>query len=188
MIRSNLGLGPWDAFHLGLHLVTGISIGTASILVGLLIIAGTLFIGIRPGPGTLANMLLIGIFVDLILPVVPEASGLVWSLAYFLTGIVITGLATGCYIGAGFGKGPRDGMMMGISARTGWSVRRVRTGIEVAVLAGGWLMGGTIGWGTILFTLLIGPATQWGLQLFRVTIESPVSKAEPEGANVRTAA
>lgn len=179
MVRSELGLGPWDAFHQGIHELTGMSIGAASILVGFVIILGTLLIGVRPGMGTLANMVLIGVFIDLLLPVVPAAEGWGWALGFFLGGIGLCGFATGLYIGAGLGKGPRDGLMIGISQQSGWSVRRVRTLIELAVLACGWMMGGTIGVGTLLFACAIGPATQWGLQLFGVAASGAV-RAEGE--------
>lgn len=169
MIRSNMGLGPWDAFHVGIHMLTGMSVGVASIVVGVLIIAGTTLAGERPGAGTLANMVLIGVFIDLLLPVIPEASGWLVGLPMFASGVVLCGFATGLYIGARLGKGPRDGLMIAISEHTNWPVRRVRTVIEVAVLAAGWLMGGTVGIGTILFTVGIGPVTQWGLQLFGFT-------------------
>ncbi|HEX7048908.1 MAG TPA: hypothetical protein VF188_01750 [Longimicrobiales bacterium] len=171
MIRSGLGLGPWDAFHVGLHRLTGMTVGVASIVVGLVIIIGTLFIGVRPGPGTLANMVLIGVFIDLLLPLIPAQAGGWLGLAYHVTGIVLTGLATGFYIAPGFGKGPRDGLMLGLAGRTGWSVRRVRTGIEATVLVLGWMMGAKIGIGTILFAAGIGPVTQWGLRLFGVVPE-----------------
>lgn len=169
MIRSNLGLGPWDAFHVGIHVLTGMSVGVASIIVGLLIVAGTTLSGERPGAGTLANMVLIGVFIDLLMPVVPEASTWLVGLPMFAAGVVLCGFATGLYIGARLGKGPRDGLMIAISEHTNWPVRRVRTAIEIAVLAAGWLMGGTVGLGTILFTVGIGPVTQWGLQLFGFT-------------------
>ncbi len=173
MIRSQFGLGPWDAFHVGLHTLTGITVGTATILAGLVIVIGTAFIGVRPGPGTLANMVLIGVFVDLLLPRVPAAEGWVWGLAYFAAGIGIAGVATGMYIGAGLGKGPRDGLMIALSERSGWPVRRVRTLMEASVLLAGWLMGGPIGVGTVIFTLAIGPATQWGLGFFGVLPAAP---------------
>lgn len=166
MIRSNLGLGPWDAFHVGIHMLTGMSVGVASIVVGLIIVAGTTMAGVRPGAGTLANMVLIGVFIDLLLPVVPESSTWLVGLPMFIAGVVLCGFATGLYIGARLGKGPRDGLMIAISEHTTWPVRRVRTIIELTVLVAGWLMGGAVGLGTILFTVGIGPVTQWGLQLF----------------------
>lgn len=165
MIASRLGLGPWDAFHVGIHKVTGMSVGTASIVVGLVLLIGIWFIGVRPGPGTLVNMVLIGVFIDLLLPIIPPASNWLWGLIYYIPGVVLCGLATGFYIGAGLGKGPRDGLMLGLHERTGWPVRRVRTLIEVAVLGLGVLMGGTIGVGTLLFAFGIGPAAQWGLRV-----------------------
>lgn len=166
MIRSELGLGPWDAFHVGLHRLSGMSIGVASIVTGLAIVAGTLLLGIRPGVGTVANMVLIGVFLDLLLPWLPSATGWGWGLGYHLSGIALVGVATGLYIAAGFGMGPRDGLMVGVSERTGWPVRRVRTLIEMSALAAGWAMGGTIGVGTVLFTLTVGPSVQWGLHRF----------------------
>ncbi len=165
MIESNLGLGPWDAFHYGIHRYTGITVGTASILVGLAIQALTWFIGVRPGAGTIANMVLIGVFIDLLLPILPAATHWSVGLAFYVAGILICGLATGFYIGAGLGKGPRDGLMIAVSQIVGWPVRRVRTLIELTVLLLGWLMGATIGVGTLLFALGIGPAVQWGLRV-----------------------
>lgn len=173
MIHSGLGLGPWDAFHVGLHQLTGLSVGNVSILVGLAIVAGTRFLGIRPGPGTLANMVLVGVFTDLLLPRVPDAPGWGWGVAYYASAIVLAGLATGMYIGAGLGKGPRDGMMLGITQHSGWPVARVRTVIEVSVLLAGWLLGGSIGLGTLLFTATIGTSVQWGLKLFGVIPRTP---------------
>jgi uncharacterized membrane protein YczE len=168
MMRSGFGLGPWDAFHQGIHGLTGISVGTASILVGLVILAATWPLGVRPGPGTIANMLLIGAFLDLTMLVLPPATGTVMGAAYYGAGILACGLATGLYIAAGLGKGPRDGLMVAVSERTRWPVRHVRTGIELSVLLFGWLMGGTVGVGTIAYTLLIGPAVHWGMATFDV--------------------
>lgn len=168
MMRSQLGLGPWDAFHVGVHGLTGISVGTASILAGAVIILGTWLGGERPQAGTLVNMVMIGVFLDLVLPHVPTAHGWWWGLAYYLSGIALCGLSTGLYIAPGLGKGPRDGLALRVSAYSGWPVRRVRTLIELGVLGAGWAMGGPIGVGTIIFSLLIGPSMQWGLQLFGV--------------------
>jgi uncharacterized protein len=166
MIRAEIGLGPWDAFHVGLHLLTGISVGGASILAGLAIVCCTVWIGVRPGPGTLANMVLVGVFLDLMLPLVPAAGGWIDGVGYFIAGVALCGVATGMYISAGLGEGPRDGLMVGMSRRTGWPVGRVRTVIELSVLGSGWLMGGQIGFGTVLFALTIGTSVQWGLRLF----------------------
>jgi uncharacterized membrane protein YczE len=177
MIRSGLGLGPWDAFHVGLHHLAGISVGAASIVAGAAIVLASLRIGVRPGWGTLANMVLIGVFVDLLLAVVPHADGVAVAVAFHLVGIGLCGLATGFYIAAGLGKGPRDGLMIGLSERTGWPVRRVRTAIELVVLGLGWAMGGAIGVGTLLFAFGIGPVTQWGLRVCGVGTAPPPSPA-----------
>ena len=165
MIRSRLGLGPWDAFHVGLHRLTGLTVGTVSIVVGLVIICGTWFMKVRPGAGTLVNMVMIGVFIDLLLPVIPDAAGWGWGFLFYLAAIVVFGVATGLYLGAGLGSGPRDGLMIGLSERSGWPVRRVRTLVELVVLAAGWAMGGQVGVGTILFAFTVGPAMQWGMQI-----------------------
>lgn len=185
MIRSQLGLGPWDAFHVGLHRITGLTVGTVSILVGLAIICGTRFMGVRPGAGTLVNMVMIGVFIDLLLPVVPIAPGVVSGLAYYAVALIVFGLATGLYLAAGLGSGPRDGLMIGLADRTGMPVRRIRTLVELLVLAAGWAMGGRVGFGTVLFAFTGGPAMQWGMQLFglipgrRATATSPVALVPP---------
>src|SRR5690606_30836912 len=108
MIRSELGLGPWDAFHVGISLWTPLSIGVASIVTGLAVLAGSALLGVRPGVGTLANMVLIGVFIDLLLPHVPTARGWAMGLAYYLPALVVLGLCTGMYIAARLGSGPRD--------------------------------------------------------------------------------
>ena len=179
MIRSGLGLGPWDAFHVGVSLQTGISIGAASIAAGLAIVLGSLWIGIRPGPGTLANMVLIGVFIDLTLPVVPRAGHRAAGLAMYVAAIAACGLATGFYIGAGLGKGPRDGLIVGLARRTGRGVGPVRTLVELAALACGWAMGARIGVGTLLFALGIGPAMQWGMRVCGADERRPPAAAEP---------
>ena len=170
MFRSGLGLGPWDAFHAGLSATTGITIGQASVVVGLVVLAGSMAMGVRPGPGTWANMVLIGIATDAALPLVPAAAalggGMATALGYFVLAILIGGYATGMYIGAALGAGPRDGLMVAMSARLRWPVRRVRTIIEGTALLMGWALGGRLGIGTILFVAGIGPATQWGMRRF----------------------
>lgn len=173
MIASGLGLGPWDAFHVGVHNLTGISVGMASIIVGLFLLIGIWFMNVRPGIGTLVNMLMIGLFIDLLLPLLPPATNWLWGLSYYVPGVLICGLATGFYIAAGLGTGPRDGLMLGLHQRTGWPVRRVRTLIELLVLGVGVLMGGTIGIGTLIYALGIGPAAQWGLRICGALEERP---------------
>jgi hypothetical protein len=168
MVSSRLGLGPWDAFHQGLAERTGITLGTASVFVGLAIVAFSWIIGIRPGVGTLANMVLIGWFIDLFAPWIPAAPSYLWGYPYYAVAIVICGLSTGFYISAGLGKGPRDGLILGLVARSGWPVRRMRTLVELAALGFGWAMGGSVGVGTLLFAFGIGPAMQWGLHVFGV--------------------
>jgi uncharacterized protein len=165
-IRSHLGLGPWDAFHYGLHVQTGITVGMASVVAGFAILLLNTALGIRPGVATVMNMVFIGVFTDLLLPVVPDATSLAAGFAYFAFAIVLVGLSSGAYIGAGFGHGPRDGLMMALTVRTGWSVRRIRTLLELVVLAVGWSMGGMVGIGTVLVALTIGPSVQAGLRLF----------------------
>jgi uncharacterized protein len=176
MIASGLGLGPWDSFHVGLNARTGMSVGAANIVCGLLIVAGSWLIGIQPGIGTIGNMVGISIFLDLLQSLIPAASDWRVALAFHVAGIVLCGLTTGVYIAAGLGKGPRDGLMVGMSQRTGWPIRRVITALEILVLACGWLMGGPIGVGTVMFALGIGPAAQWGLKLCGALDSQPQSQ------------
>jgi uncharacterized protein len=178
-IRSEFGLGPWDAFHYGLHLQTGITVGVASITVGLAIVAISAACGVRPGIGTLLNMLLVGVFIDLLMPLVPVAPSLPLAAAYCGTAVVLAGLSSGMYMGAGFGQGPRDTLMVALVRRSGRSVRRIRTIIEVVVLLLGWSMGGTIGIGTVVITLTIGHSVQWGMRLFGAipATSSPIQAA-----------
>ena len=173
MIRSGLGLGPWDAFHVGIHRLTGISVGTASILAGIVIVGVSMLLQARPGPGTLANMVLIGIFTDLMLEVLPPAPGMAIGLPYHLGGIALIGLSSGMYLGARLGAGPRDGLMTALAARSGWSIARTRTVIELSVLGLGWAMGGTLGVGTVLFAVGVGPSVQWGMRLFGLLPPKP---------------
>ena len=166
MIRSGLGLGPWDAFHFGLHRLTGLTIGMASILAGVLVVGISIALRSRPGPATLANMVLIGVFTDIVLRLLPAAGHWGAGVAYHLGGIALMGLATGMYISAGLGAGPRDGLMAALSARYHWSIQRTRTLIELSVLAAGWAMGGVLGVGTVMFAVLVGPSVQWGMRVF----------------------
>jgi uncharacterized membrane protein YczE len=168
LVRAGLGLDPWDVLHQGLGHRLGLAIGTVVIVVG----AGVMLLWIplrqRPGIGTVSNAVLIGICMNLALQGLPADLPLLVRVLEMLAGVVLCGVATGMYIGADLGPGPRDGLMTGIARRTGRSIRLVRTGIEVTVLATGWLLGGTVGIGTVLFAVGIGPLVQVFLPLFDV--------------------
>jgi uncharacterized membrane protein YczE len=165
-VRSKLGLDPWDVFHQGLGNHLGLRIGTVVIVVGVAVLL--LWIPLRqwPGLGTMSNVVLIGLSMNWSLDLLPHGAPLGVRIGEMLGGIVLLGIATGMYIGATFGPGPRDGLMTGLARRTGRSIRLVRTGIEVTVLAAGWCLGGTVGIGTVLFALAIGPLAQIFLPLF----------------------
>jgi uncharacterized membrane protein YczE len=165
LVRSRLGLDPWDVFHQGLSVATGLSIGTCTIAAGAVVLLLWIPLRQRPGIGTVANVVLVGIALDAALLVLPATRETALRWTYLVVGIVLNGIATGAYIGAGLGPGPRDGLMIGL-ARRGWSVRVVRTAIEVSVLIVGWLLGGTVGVGTVLFALTIGPIVHLTLPAF----------------------
>jgi uncharacterized membrane protein YczE len=175
MLRANLGLDPWDVFHQGLASRVALSFGALVNLVGLAVLLLWIPLRQRPGVGTIANVVTIGLAVDATLAVLPPFEGLAVRGAALLAGVVLNGLAGALYIGAGLGPGPRDGLMTGLVRRTGWSIRLVRTGIELSVLALGWLMGGTVGVGTVLYALAIGPLVQAFLPL--VAVGSPTKAA-----------
>jgi uncharacterized membrane protein YczE len=156
LVRSELGLDPWDVFHQGLSLSSGIPIGVCTILAGAIVLTLWLPLHQRPGLGTVANVILVGVSLDFVLSFLPTPDGMQARWAFLLTGIALNGVATGAYIGAGLGAGPRDGLMVGLAAR-GFSLRVARTVIEVAVLVAGFLLGGTVGIGTLLYALMIGP-------------------------------
>jgi len=159
-VRAGLGLDPWDVFHQGLAKHTGLTIGGATALVGVVVLLGWIPLRTRPGVGTVANVIVISVTVDAALLVLPQPATLPVRTAMMVGAVVLNAVSTVMYIGAGMGPGPRDGLMTGLVARTGWSVRLVRTGIEVTVLATGWLLGGTVGVGTVVYALGIGPLVQ----------------------------
>jgi uncharacterized membrane protein YczE len=165
LVRSRLGLDPWDVFHQGLSVASGLSIGTCTIAAGAVVLLLWIPLRQRPGVGTVANVVLVGVSLDVALLVLPATDEPVLRWTYLIVGIVLNGIATGAYIGAGLGPGPRDGLMIGL-ARRGWSVRVVRTAIEVSVLIVGWVLGGTVGVGTVLFALTIGPIVHLTLPAF----------------------
>lgn len=160
MSRSLLGLNPWDVLHEGLMHRTGLTFGTVTVVTAVTVLLLWIPLRQRPGIGTIANVVLIAVSVDLVRLVLPPQQHLAVQIPLLLGGIVLNGLATAMYVGARLGPGPRDGLFTGLTARTGLSVRLVRTALEVCVLAAGWLLGGTAGVGTVLFALSIGPLTQ----------------------------
>ena len=168
MVRAALGLDPWDVFHLGLSLHAPLSMGMLVNLVGAIVLLLWIPLRQRPGIGTVANIFVIGTVLDLTLAVLPDLEGLALRTAALLAGVLINGVAGAMYIGAGLGPGPRDGLMTGLVRRTGWSIRLVRTAIELSVLAIGWMLGGVVGAGTVLYALAIGPLVQAFLPLFTV--------------------
>ncbi|GAA0803749.1 membrane protein [Spirilliplanes yamanashiensis] len=178
MIQAHLGLNPWDVFHQGLAESTGLRFGLVVIAASVAVLLLWIPLRQRPGVGTIANVLVIGVAVEATLAVLP-APGALWARAGFLVGgVLLNGVATGMYIGARLGPGPRDGLMTGIVARRpGLSVRLVRTAIEVLVLAVGWLLGGTVGLGTVLYAVAIGPLAQVFLPLF--TVPGPAARRRP---------
>ena len=168
MLRAGLGLNPWDVFHQGVADRLGWSIGTVIIATGAAVLLLWIPLRERPGIGTISNMLFVGLAANWGLSVLPGALGLPMQIAYLAGGIVLQAVAAGTYIGAGLGPGPRDGLMTGLVERTGWSIRTVRTGIEVAVVAAGWLLGGTVGIGTLVYAAAIGPLVQVFLPLLTI--------------------
>lgn len=168
MVRAGLGLDPWDVFHQGLSGRVGLSIGLLVNVVGALVLLLWIPLRQKPGIGTIANVLIIGTAMDLSMMVLPELSGLPIRIGALVVAIVVNGVAGAMYIGAGLGPGPRDGLMTGLARRTGWSLRVVRTGIELSVLAIGWLLGGTVGVGTVIYAFAIGPLVQAFLPLFTI--------------------
>jgi uncharacterized membrane protein YczE len=170
-IRAGLGLDPWDVFHQGLADRTGLSFGTIVIVVGALVLLGWIPLRQRPGFGTISNVFVVGIAVDVALALLPAAGSAPVAVAMLLAGVGLNGVAGGAYIGAGLGPGPRDGLMTGLVRRTGRSVRLVRTTIEVTVLAVGAALGGTVGVGTLVYALAIGPIVHAVLP--RLTVPPP---------------
>ena len=168
MVEAGLGLGPWEVLNQGIAQQTGLAIGTVSILLGIPILALWWPLGERPGIGTVCNVLLIGTATNVTIDLVPTPpdEALAIRLALMLGGVVIIAIGSGLYLGTDLGPGPRDGLMTGVSHRFGWSIRRARTAVELSVLGIGWLLGGTVGIGTLVFAFGIGPLVQMALGVF----------------------
>ena len=172
-VRAGLGLDPWDVLHQGISRHTGLAIGTVVIIVGAVVLLGWIPLRQWPGLGTISNVVLVGVSMNLSLLWLPHPHLLVARIGMLAGGIVLCGIATGMYIGANFGPGPRDGLMTGLARISGRSIRLVRTGIEVTVLVIGWILGGTVGLGTVAFAVAIGPLAQIFLPLFAIGAVAP---------------
>ena len=175
MVQAGIGVAPWDVLTQGLSHQTGLDFGLLTNIIGGVVLLCWIPIRQRPGFGTLANVLLIGPSAQLGLWILPKQTALGFQLLFLAGGILLIALATGLYIGARMGPGPRDGLMTGIHARTGWKLWLIRTAIEVTVLLIGWALGGNFGPGTIAFALLIGPLVSVTIPWLRV----PLAKAAP---------
>lgn len=192
MVRAGLGVGPWGVLDQGLTRRTGMTIGAASAMVGVAVLLAWIPLRNRPGVGTVANVVVIAVAIDAGLAVLPTPSALPVRVACMLGAVVLNALATVLYVGAGLGPGPRDGLMTGLVARTGRSVRSVRTAIEATVLTAGWLLGGTVGIGTVVYAFGIGPLVQMFIRLtparllavsgWAAATETPVRRADPQVA------
>lgn len=166
MVRAGIGIDPWTVFAQGVSLQTGIGIGWVTNIVGFLVLLLWIPLRQKPGLGTLANILLVGTSMQATLAVFPAIDGFALQVLVFLLGMMLVAVASGLYIGADFGPGPRDGLMTGLRARFGWPIWAARLVVEASVLLAGWLLGGSVGLGTILFALGIGPLVHRTLPLF----------------------
>ena len=175
LIRSNLGTSPWAVLEVAFSKLTGITPGRMSILVGLVVLVGALVLREKIGWGTLSNILFIGLWEDMFLGMIPsmEDNHLIQT-SMLLAAIFIMGIASAIYIGVDAGAGPRDSLMLALHRTTGVSIRLARGAIEIIVVLIGWLLGGPLGIGTVIFALLIGPSVQWAFRLFRVQTHKPV--------------
>jgi uncharacterized membrane protein YczE len=160
LVRSGLGVMPWDVLHQGLARHLGLSMGTVTIVVGALVLLAWIPLRQLPGVGTVSNVFVIGLVLDRVLAVLPAPSLLWVRVAFVVLGVLLNAVATAAYIGVHLGPGPRDGLMTGLVRRTGGSVRLVRTALEVAVVLSGWLLGGTLGLATVVYALAVGPLVQ----------------------------
>ncbi|MFI1016963.1 YitT family protein [Streptomyces sp. NPDC020965] len=181
IVRAGLGLEPWGVLHQGLSELTGLTMGVVTTVVGALVLLLWIPIRQRPGLGTVSNVLVIGVAMDATLALVPEVRGLLVQIPVLIAGIVLNGTATGLYIAARFGPGPRDGLMTGLHRVTGRSIRLVRTGLEAAVVATGFALGGSVGVGTVAYALAIGPLAQMFLRVFAVAEPGPAAAVAESG-------
>jgi len=175
IVRGAIGVAPWDVLAQGIDNHTHLGFGLITILLSGVVLLLWIPLRQKPGAGTLFNALLIGPSADVGLWLIPADLDLWVRVLFFASGLLLIAIASGLYIGAHFGPGPRDGLMTGLHARTGWKIWIVRTGIEVIVLGIGWVLGGNVGIGTVLFAVLIGPLCQRTIPLFAISRPAAVS-------------
>jgi uncharacterized membrane protein YczE len=170
IVESRLGVNSWNVLHTGISQIAGITLGRATQIVAFTVIILGWIMGIRPSFATFANMYFVGLFIDLIMQnnIVPPSNSYFMQWAYLLAGTAVFGVGCGIYINAGFGTGPRDSLLMGIVRKTSWSIKGVKTGLEITVLIAGIILGGQFGIGTIVHTLTVGIVLQWAINFFKL--------------------
>ena len=178
------GIGPWDVFHYGLFKQFGLTIGSWSIITGFIILAFTsLYTKKMPQLGAFLNMLLLGLFIDFFLYILPDPVTLLSQGIVFIVGIVVLGYGIGLYVTSGLGAGPRDGIMLLIVEKTGWRIDWVRNGIEIAVLFFGWLLGGPVGIGSIVIAFMLGKIIQFSMPQCKTLLDTMLNYREPMSSN-----
>ena len=185
LLLAGLGVDPWDVFHQGLSRRIGLGVGTWAIIVGVGVLLVWIPLRQRPGVGTVCNVIVVGLVIDVMLATIHPVHGLPAQIAVMVGAVVLNGIATGTYIGAGLGPGPRDGLMTGLAAR-GRSIRVVRTSIELSVLAIGWILGGSVGVGTVVYALGIGPIAH--IAIPRLAIAKPAETPATDQPTARSGA
>ena len=183
LVRGMIGAAPWDVLTQGIARHVPLTFGVITILVSIVVLLLWIPLRQKLGIGTVLNALLVGPSADVGFLLIPETDALWVRIVFFLIGLLVLSAATGLYIGAAFGPGPRDGLMTGLHRRTGWPIWAVRTGLEVTVVAVGWVLGGNVGVGTVAFALLVGPLCQYFLRVFAIRLPH---EATPEDATPHT--
>lgn len=183
LVNAGIGVSPWTVLAQGLSVKLPIPIGLSFFLISLVVLACWIPLHERVGLGTISNAIVLSVALQVMIEVLPTPTGLGWQILLVLAGIASIGLGSGLYLTTNMGPGPRDGLMTGIHHRFGWGVTPVRLGIEVTVLAIGWLLGGTVGLGTVMFALMIGPSVGYGLRLVGILAGShqvlPADEEDP---------
>lgn len=184
LVASTLGVSPWTVLAQGLSVRLPISIGAATFAISAVVLLLWLPLKERPGLGTVSNAIVIAVALQVMVLVLPHPANVLARLACVLAGIVLIGIGSGLYLTTNLGPGPRDGWMTGLHVRFGWPITGVRLGIEATVLVLGWLLGGTVGIGTVLFAVLIGPAVGYGLRVTGRVGRTPTAEVGASGAEV----